>query len=66
MMRPYRVSDEKAQIGDLNFLLDYILLTREILDFGGPQVDIKSFQECFASYNSFKKLHSALQLKVTI
>lgn len=51
MMRPYWVSDEKAQIGDLNFLLDYKLFTTEFLDFGGPQVDIKSFQECFASYN---------------
>lgn len=29
---------------------DYRLFTGEILDFGGPQVDIKSFQECFANY----------------
>lgn len=60
MMRPYRVSDEKAQTGDLNFLLDYIVFTGEILDFGGPQVDLTSFQECFATYSSLKKLHNAL------
>lgn len=29
-MKPYRVSDEKAQIGDLHFFLDYILFTEEI------------------------------------
>lgn len=43
-MRPYRVSEKKAQTGDVNSLLDYILFTREILDFGGPQVDIKILQ----------------------
>lgn len=26
-MRPYWVSDEKAQIGELNFFLEYTLLT---------------------------------------
>jgi len=50
MMRPYRVSDEKAQIGHLNFLLDYILFRGEILGFGGPQADIKNSQECSATY----------------
>lgn len=49
MTRPYWVSDEKTQIGDINFHLDYVPFTGEILDFGGAQADIKNLQEGFAS-----------------
>lgn len=62
-MRPYWVSDEKAWIGELNFLLEYILLTGAS-GLGHQKPPVTSCK--LVLIKKKKKKHNVLWLQVTL